>query len=934
MDSTLRTDAVSPDLPRTALVERVRAARPALVALAAPAGFGKSTLARRLAAGAPAWAVCEAGGASTELALGGRLLATLADEDPSRAEALARTAAVLGDELVPVAERLAVVLAAWRAPVAPSWFVLDDLDDAPADLVARLLAERPDERTIVLCSRAPLRLHLSRFASPHRIVALRAADLAFSPADVSEALASSGADPALAERIGAVSAGWPIAVLLLARFAREGRAAELLERLDDLAYEQLHEYLADQVLSDAPPAVIDGLLVCAALPLATERDLIPALGDRDATAAFVAYARGSPFVTLGPAGTFAVHPLAASTLRAAHAGRLDALLLRVSAAARERGDPQRAAEAHLARGDRAAAAEALAAVADVADGAPSLGYARVLSALEPTAVLHSPTLWSVTALLRAFSADAPALLLEAESVCARGVREAPPRERLALHVLRALLATWLGESAAALALVDELRIASGPSALTLAGWLLALRGALAGRLGRLDEAERQLDEAWPAASASHVLAGTALLACGAEIARARGARDDERERLARALDRLRASGLGNLIALGEAEATFGAWLAGEDELAAQHARALDAAVERDGVRAFAFFAGCANGNVVEPGPGDDPRWVARGWLLAAAQAPDPATALRYAERAREGALADAAPFPQLLAASALAALDHERHDRFAAEAAAAALRAGADVGALVRFVARYRRDAAVPPVPDLAVEIVSGRVLRGGTPLALPEREHALLIALAMRREAVARARLTDALWPDLDEGAARNAFHVCLHRLKTRLGDERAVVRTDEGYRLGDEVAVDLWAIDRSVAALRLGDPLDAARVARLQALYAQLRASRPSRVEDWEWFEPVERRLRELRGEIARALAQHALQAGDVPDALALCHDMIAYDPCDEPAREIAIRAYLASGDRSAALRHFRQYRDVLMAELQCEPSESLARLVGAVP
>jgi DNA-binding SARP family transcriptional activator len=38
------------------------------------------------------------------------------------------------------------------------------------------------------------------------------------------------------------------------------------------------------------------------------------------------------------------------------------------------------------------------------------------------------------------------------------------------------------------------------------------------------------------------------------------------------------------------------------------------------------------------------------------------------------------------------------------------------------------------------------------------------------------------------------------------------------------------------------------------------------------------------------------------------------------------------LAAGDRAAALRHFRQYRDVLQAELQCEPSQSLAKLVGA--
>ena len=90
-------------------------------------------------------------------------------------------------------------------------------------------------------------------------------------------------------------------------------------------------------------------------------------------------------------------------------------------------------------------------------------------------------------------------------------------------------------------------------------------------------------------------------------------------------------------------------------------------------------------------------------------------------------------------------------------------------------------------------------------------------------------------------------------------------------------------------------------------------------------------ESRVRWAR-EVAQALAKHALDEGRTQDALTLCHEMIAYDPCDEPAREIAIRAYLESGDRAAALRHFRQYRDVLQAELQCEPSESLAELVGA--
>ena len=48
-------------------------------------------------------------------------------------------------------------------------------------------------------------------------------------------------------------------------------------------------------------------------------------------------------------------------------------------------------------------------------------------------------------------------------------------------------------------------------------------------------------------------------------------------------------------------------------------------------------------------------------------------------------------------------------------------------------------------------------------------------------------------------------------------------------------------------------------------------------------------------------------------------------------EPAREIAIRAHLLAGETSAAMRHYRQYRETLLAELQCEPSEHIQSLVG---
>ena len=56
-----------------------------------------------------------------------------------------------------------------------------------------------------------------------------------------------------------------------------------------------------------------------------------------------------------------------------------------------------------------------------------------------------------------------------------------------------------------------------------------------------------------------------------------------------------------------------------------------------------------------------------------------------------------------------------------------------------------------------------------------------------------------------------------------------------------------------------------------------------------------------------------------------------MIGYDPCDEAGRELAITAHLRRGDHAAAMRQYRQYRETLLAELQCEPSEQIKELVG---
>ena len=946
-------ESIAGDVLRLPLLERVRAARPAILAIVAPAGFGKSTLARQLAGDARAFAVCDCRGVASDLDLARRMIPALADENPERAPNLAQSETMLGEDNAAAAERLSVALAAWRARPQPSHFIFENAEDAIAnpgarELLARLLAQRPDERTIVICSRESPRMHLSRFAPPHRILTVRASDLAFDSAEIAAIFAGTNAGPEALERVRAISAGWPIAVLLLARFAQEGRLEPLLDRLDDVAYDELHEYLADHVLADTPPAVTDGLLACAALRSATERDLRLVLG-ADGLDAFLRFHRTTPFVSRNADGTFGVHPLVGSTLLERDPARVDLLLAPAAAAYARAGDDQRAAEIHLARGDQTAAAEALDHVGAIEDAAPQMAYARVLAALDRDVIARHPRVWAVTALMRTFTVDARSLLDEADAIWQRLPPDAPPIVRIYLYVFRVLMMSYVGEFERALTLVDEFRAqiaAPDAPATSIDAWLLTLRSLMTARLGRLAEAERDLQAAWPFIGAMHVMASGALVVLAADVARVRGDRAREREQLDRAFEHVRRSGLSNFIASVEAEATFGAWLAGDDADYTQHAFALDAEVEREGVRAFRFFACMAGGHESEPQDADHVKWVSAGYLIGAASAEDPQKARRYAERAREAAAIYRAPFSQVLAALALAEIDPERRRTMRAEAASIAQRIdapqlhdaiasitrGDDGGTLAPFIRRFRRDAAEPAAKrGLTVEIASGRVLREGAPVALAEREHALLTALAMRPEPVARERLTDMLWPDLDEGAARNAFHVCLHRLKTRLHDDDIVVRSAEGYRLSSDVRVDLWQIDRALGSMRSTGAIDDAQLASLRSIYDALRATRPARVEAWEWFEPTERHLRELRCEVAQALAKHALAAGKPHEALALAHEMIAYDACDEPARELAIRAYLQSGDRAAALRHFRQYRDTLMAELQCEPSDALAELLS---
>ncbi|MGP6158801.1 MAG: BTAD domain-containing putative transcriptional regulator [Vulcanimicrobiaceae bacterium] len=940
---------------RQLLLGRLARIVPQIVALVAPAGFGKSTFARQFVSGQGPFAVCDCAHVVNDLDFARRLVPALADEAPERAPALSQRELMLGDAGASSPERVWLALSAWREAPGASTFLFENAEHllgagSARELFTRLLSERPDSRRIVICSRESLKLHLSRFAVPHQIVTLRANELAFTKPELDEIFLPLALEQRTLERIMTVSQGWPIAVLLFRRFASEGRIDELLGKIDDVAFEELHDYLADQVLATFPAELEAALFAAACIPEARPEDVAAATGSHATAALLVEFAKTSPFVARTSDGAFVVHPLMNAILLEGRQHRRDQVLAAAASAHERSGDYMRAAELELARPRQEAAARLLERVPVAEYHAPPMRYSRVLASLDRRLVGQDPTLCSCSALFQTLATDTSALLAQMDALEQTLPADTPPEKLWNLNTVRAALLNHLGRFEEALALAEKL----APSATTpeipqtqAQAYALFLRGMNLARMGAIEEAERELQRSASRASAMDVMASAIPMVRAMDVALVRGQFAKTHALLDRSIEIARHSEFSNFVAYRLAEAAFAAWFSGEDERFERMAAELETLVESNGIRGFSYFAHVARGRRPdEPAEFDLWRPVACAELIACAQTSDLPEAHDRALAAQAAARAYSAPFLRVLAAVAvgLFSIAEARTNAFnEARAAAGEIESqplrdsveavAADLpgaGMLANFVGRYRRRRPAFAPPRLEVSIVRGSVSSRGVEVALSERELSLLFALAIKTPEVTRDRLIDMLWPDLDADAARNALHVSLHRLRQRLGNDGAIVRTANGYRLCSEAQVDLSEIERQIAALRKREGA-ASSTRELRELYERVRVAFPARITAWEWFAPIERRVSEIRCELAQRLARASLDSGDASEALLLAHEMIEHDPYDESAREIAIKALLAAGDRGAALRHFQQYRETLRSELQCEPSQTLLALVG---
>jgi DNA-binding SARP family transcriptional activator/tetratricopeptide (TPR) repeat protein len=205
----------------------------------------------------------------------------------------------------------------------------------------------------------------------------------------------------------------------------------------------------------------------------------------------------------------------------------------------------------------------------------------------------------------------------------------------------------------------------------------------------------------------------------------------------------------------------------------------------------------------------------------------------------------------------------------------------------------------------------------------------ALLALLAVAGREQSRERLAAQLWPDSDPGHARGSLRRTLSVTAAAVGEGLSITRTAVGLKPG------LVRVDVADFAALIAQP-GAVSLERGVRLYRDdfltgfsLRGC-PD-FEDWQSM-TADRLRQDLAGALERLVAA-CVAAGDYGRGLDHARRWLSLDPLHEPAHQALIRLQACTGQRSAALRQYRDLVRVLSRELAVSPLPETTRLYDDV-
>lgn len=212
----------------------------------------------------------------------------------------------------------------------------------------------------------------------------------------------------------------------------------------------------------------------------------------------------------------------------------------------------------------------------------------------------------------------------------------------------------------------------------------------------------------------------------------------------------------------------------------------------------------------------------------------------------------------------------------------------------------------------------------------VPKRPLSVLKAIiALGSPGVCEHRLADALWPDSEGDAARQALNMALHRLRRLLGRPRAVVVRDGRVGLDPRLCrVDVWEFERLTASLedRSATADDAAHS--LRRIFALYRGEFLYGDED-PWLIPARERLREKFVRGVATQAECLGQAGRWHEKLNFLRRAIDVDERAEAFYQGIMRATLHLDRKAEGLAVYRRLARTFQVQQCAAPNTDSERL-----
>jgi DNA-binding SARP family transcriptional activator len=214
----------------------------------------------------------------------------------------------------------------------------------------------------------------------------------------------------------------------------------------------------------------------------------------------------------------------------------------------------------------------------------------------------------------------------------------------------------------------------------------------------------------------------------------------------------------------------------------------------------------------------------------------------------------------------------------------------------------------------------------------------ALFVYLTVEGGLHARDKLSALLWPDSDSVHARAMLRYTLTHLRGALRDSSSpahviVERDALGIDRTSGITLDI-AVQPTMEAARSASPAELWNAAqRCQQGEFLEGFSLPDAPEFDDWASLQQESWHRYTEHVLDRLSAHLIDAGLSTDAIEALQRWLAVSPLTEEAHRRLMRVYVATGDRSAALRAYENCRQLLELELHVDPSPETQALADHI-